>query len=148
HRAGGRCATRSRSAPRRCARDRRAARREPPPPPAGERRRASPPGRRPPPDPSRERKKRSYPEIACDLRGVGPRCVSPSREDAAFAVGLLEAVEGEGVAAGPPVVAGLRGELAHVAVGVRHLALEAVEDVLVLPALRALVLQPLEVGDD
>src|SRR5688572_3264004 len=80
------------------------------------------------------------------------RCIAPmvtrSRENPALLVAVLEALEADRVAGGPPVRLLGRGVLPDVGVGVLHPALEPGHHVLELPLLGALVLQPLVVRDD
>src|SRR5688500_11700840 len=74
--------------------------------------------------------------------------VPRSRENPALLVAVLQALEADRVARGPPVGLLGRGVLPDVGVGVLHPALEPGHHVLELPLLGALVLQPLVVRDD
>src|SRR5262245_24089404 len=70
------------------------------------------------------------------------------REDAALEVTALDPLEPDGVRRRAPVELALEREVAHMAEGALHAALEAGLDLFEVPTLRALVLQPLVVGDD
>src|SRR5262249_8424705 len=69
-------------------------------------------------------------------------------ENAPLGVSLLDALETDGVSGGAEIHFALARIVLHQGVGALHAAFELGLDLLEIPALGALVLQPLVVGDD